>query len=407
MKRSRSRARRSGGFVATCVLLALSVPVPANAGAPDLLWSRDTGRILSDVAVRRTSTYVTGSIRVRGTEALLVQRYGSAGGVLWKKTWRPAPVSGREPWAEGLAIAVGADGAVYVAGGASGCGDRELSSWFLRKYAPGGRLIWSLMPPTEQGCAFRASTHAHDLSVRGGLVVSATTVFGGDNSDGMLDVFSTRGRHLRTIAFEPVGPPPGSRDDVEGVAIGRRGRIYAAGWVAMRNTFDPSPDYEIAVSALRSNGGLLWSRIVRDRGARDFDSADSVSVGATGVVVAGTEQRKGCRSASQSYRRCPVAIGLDPHGRIRWRWHGVQRVVGGGAIDMAPGPRIVAAWTRVESSREFDYRVLLVRLRPGGERGWIDRWTRGSSSGVGAAGHRLSVVGSRDGTRGTVWRFAI
>jgi hypothetical protein len=406
---ARSRVMKLVGIAVTAgVLIALLIPVSASASVPELLWSRDAGRSLNDVAVRGTNTFVTGSIRFRGSEALLVQRYGGAGKVLWTRTWRPQPIAGHEPWAEGSAIALGSDGAVYVAGGASGCGDPELSSWFLRKYGPGGQLIWSLMPPTEQGCGFRESTFAHDLSVRGALAVTATTRLGGDSSDGMVDVFSTRGSHLRTIPFEPVGPPPGSGDGVGGVALGRGGRIYAGGWVAMRNTFDPPPDHEIAVMAFRPNGRLLWSRIVRDRGARDFDGADSVSVGAAGVVIAGSEQRPGCRSTAQSFRFCPVAIAFDTNGRIRWRWRGGQHLTAdGGAVDVASGSTIVAAWTREASDLALDYRVLLVRLRPDGRAAWIDRWTPGSPRGLGAVGDRLSVAGVRDDVRGILWRFAI
>ncbi|MGE5228017.1 MAG: hypothetical protein ACM3OO_14180 [Planctomycetaceae bacterium] len=383
--------------------LALSVVLPTSASAgPRLRWTRSAGRELRDVAVAGSGTYVVGVGRAKGDgETLLVQRYGGAGRLIWTRRWRPSPRAAQvAPTAGGHGIAVGSDGAIYVGGRATyGCrGDQ--GTWFLRKYGRQGRLLWHHTGPIQVRCGWTPGTAIDDVAVRGTTVAAAVNECGGDYCDGRIEVFGTRGAHERTIPFEPMGPPAAGQDRVRGIDIGPGGRIYAAGSTAMGTGFDPLPDFEIAVVAARHDGTIVWSRLSRDRGAKDFDAATSVSVRGRLVAIAGAEQRTGCRRAQP----CPVVIGLSTAGRWRWRWRGDVRVAwSAGSVDIVPGPKLLAGWTR-EPAHSTDRRCLLLRVRPDGARAWSAAAGHGSMNALAASRHRISVVGY-DADGGVLRRF--
>jgi hypothetical protein len=384
--------------------LALSVvALPTFASAtPSLRWTRSAGRELRDVAVVGSDTYVVGIGRAKGGgETLLVQRYGGAGRLIWTRRWRPGPRATQvAPTAAGHAIAVGFDGAIYVGGRATyGCREDQ-GTWFLRKYGRRGRLLWHRTGPIRERCGWTPGTAVDDVAVRGTTLAAAVNECGGDYCDGRIEVFGTHGVRVRAIPFEPMGPPAGSQDRVRGVDVGSGGRIYAAGSTAMGTRFDPLPDLEIAVVAARRDGTILWSRLSLDRGAKDFDAATSVSVRGRLLAIAGSEQRTGCRGA----RPCPVVIGLSTAGRWRWRWRGGAGVTwSGGSIDIAPGPRLLAGWTR-ESADGTDRWCFLLRLRPNGASVWSARAGQGSMDALAASRHRIAGVGY-DAGGGVLRRF--
>jgi len=184
----------------------------------------------------------------------LVRKFDAGGDLLWSRTYNgPANMAD-----VGRAVAVDASGNEYVAGyeqrSAAGINYR----WMIRKYDPGGALLWSR--------------------------TYGSAVAGGDNK-----------------AYS--------------VAVDSGGSVYVAGY---EDRSDLGQNLNWLVRKYDADGSLLWSESYNSP-ANDWDAAEGVAVGANGdVVVAGSEYRPDLGQSAnwriREYRQaaCPEAPVQKP-----------------------------------------------------------------------------------------------
>lgn len=328
--------------------------VAATAGEGPV-WRREPGGRLVAVTVGATGhVYVTGSIRGKRGDALMVAKYGGRGHRLWRRTWRHA---GALWHAHGVSIAPAPGGGVYV-GGYTGHGTGEGGDALLMRYSADGRILWR-----------REIAEANGTAIVVGLAASADGVVAAVEDHGCCDIAVEREGYLRAFLahgtpwwsspFEAPAIAAETRDTAWGVAIGSGGRVYAAGSIDRRIYRDgaPPPDVDRIVQALSPRGRVLWTRVTGHDGTRRYnDDASDVAVREALVVAVGT-------SWPRIGSRMRAWVGaFDTEGGRRWTegWGGRQRFAT--AVAIAPwGPIYVGT----ESSlRRFTRTGALAWERP-------------------------------------------
>lgn len=304
-------------IAATAVALVLIQLQPISvAAAPSITWERSVARSLSSVVADDAGhVYATGFRVDRNTRRedpyMVLYRFSSAGHLQWKRTWKPS-----HAWAQGGDLAIGDDGSVYLSGIVNMDG-YEGSQWFIRKYSPGGALLWRHQ--TRNWRTPYLVGHAESISgiaVGAGMVAVSGSSFGccGDvDSDGWVRTYDLDGHLLWTSTFE-ANQPAGTNDGAEAIAISGIGRVYVAGWVATAAESDGDwADHEIMVQKLGPSGGVVWTHVFFDHHKKDRDGATGVSVRGNRLMVTA--------DAGGSLR------GRDPHawlasltfgGGVRW-----------------------------------------------------------------------------------------
>lgn len=356
-----------GAWAAVCMALvaSLSVAGPASARSAEPVWSRTLGRGLSDVAVAPDGhLFVTGQIWAppvggdptdRG--AMLVAKLGSGGGLHWTRTWR---IHGEGWGATGMSVAPAPGGGVFVGGISTWWEDEYPMLW---RYTSDGRLMWWRRLTTTLDCGTITGVAADP----NGVVVALTEHGNFDDirHDGQLRAFSPTGRPMWRSGFEVPGITD-TWDRIGGVAIGSRGRIYAAGhvdWRAFDSPDDPAPDEDPIVQALTRSGAVRWTRVVGDGPERDREDVSDVAVRGHFLVVSG--------SVDGWTRGWLGAYGTD--GERLWTsvW-GTGYETRAKAVAIAPrGPiYLIANRTRFGEDGEMTLASILQRLTRGGALEW-------------------------------------
>ena len=373
-------------LVATILVLA---SLPDAAAAPAPTWRRSFGDRLSSVATDDAGrAYVVGSKEVRVGWALVVARYGPGGSRKWQRSWHPS-----QSWVWGQDIAVAPDGSVYVVGGVNAT-HTEGGAWFIRKYSAGGRLLWDRKSP---GWRTDLSLAEEMTAVAAGrrFVVVAGNHYGCCSmaaDDGWIRAYSHDGRLLWTRQFEVPGVATATNDRVNDVAVGGLDRIYVGGHVEMQARDDTSErvDHEIVLQKLSPSGSVVWTRMLRDRGVRDYETIVDVGVRGNAVMVTGTRNtsrawlarltvagalswsRVWGRDTAQPSAVAPAGSGslvvgtahdpqddgsdafvrrYSPHGRLRWE----LRLEGGHHVD-GTGIAVGSSGTYVTGYRWYPHR---------------------------------------------------
>ncbi len=324
------RARRVGICGLLAVLLCVMDVAVAETGGR--VWRRELrGGGVSDVTVdtaRHIS--VTGSAWARpvmpGTKvhvtAMLVARYGPAGRLVWRRTWRRSGL-----WfAAGLAVAPAPSGGVYV-GGISG----RYEGWspLLWRYSASGRLRWRRTLPSPLGRG-EMSSIATDLD--GVIAAVNNSATGGPTAGGnFVYAFDHAGRVVWRTEFEAPGIT-GTMNRINGVAIGGDHRVYAVGSVSRSPLDARYQDWDVVVQQLDRDGRVRWTRVLPDPGVRDFDAATAVSVGSHRVVVGGSINDT--QGAVWAFTR---------EGRRSWERHWAS---GANAVEVAPSGAVYVAASR-------------------------------------------------------------
>ncbi len=263
---------------------------------------------------------MTGSIAGRHQTAMVVAKYGPGGSLVWRRTWRR---SGTYWFAHGNAVAPAPAGGVYVAGLS---GRYEGWSPVLWRYSSSGRLLWHRTLPSPLG---RGEMRSIARDGHGVVVAVDNSATGGPTAGGNY-VYAFDHAGLQEWRTEFSAPGITGMTAVNGVAIGRRGRIYAVGFMD-RALLDARQDWDVAVQQLDRGGHVQWSRLLADPGVRDLDEATAVSTRGGLVVVSGVRddwthgtvwtfstrgERRLTRSWGNAYQITAPAATIAPWGAV-------------------------------------------------------------------------------------------
>jgi hypothetical protein len=401
--------RRAIATVLTAALMGWSLPVSASTLNHD--WRRSVGISLTDVATDDTGfTVVTGQRRGFDYGVFLVAAFDPEGAKLWQDSWKP--IRGEPAGTMGEAVAIGPDGHVYVLGFGWHCRfGCESGGWFIRAYGRDGTLRW-----TRQAGGWKTRPRQSEAtgidSWPGGVVI---TGYEYDDDVGptasWLRVYDLEG----TLAWKTrvrVAVGTEVRVATEDVAVGRSGAIFVAGHILIGPVEAPgSNDLEPFVAGFDAGGGRRWTRIFRERGDTDDDTATSIDVRRGTLAVAGT-------------LGAPIGGGIDPPhlgwlarmslaGEVRWmRTWGATRPQSVEDVALAPSGTVTTVGGLARHgyaliARTYDHHGRLVRSQV------VDP-ADGSVVGTGVSIDALgaSLVGTSyrsaylsPGVRGRLWRL--
>ncbi|HEY6417307.1 MAG TPA: hypothetical protein VIX41_13745 [Acidimicrobiales bacterium] len=301
------------------------------------------------------SLYLVGTTHSFGTQppSVFLLKYDASGSLIWERGWE---VSGFFPEAAG-AVAVAADGSVYVTGQAA-------ADALILKYAPDGTLLWQRAwggaPGVEAG---------HDIAVAPDdtiVVVGETRSFGQGEADvfvlklddagnliwqntwGTVNVENDAGVavgpdgtiHLVSVTLRPVGlfqfdaiwirfdaagllidqtavSAGDALDARGGVAVAPDGSVYIAGGLQ-----EPRDGLDAILLKFTPGGVLEWDR---RWGGRSGDEFADVVVGPDGTVhVSGTTDSFGSGGGGDA-----VAVSIAPDAKVldatAWGGTGLER----------------------------------------------------------------------------------
>ncbi|MGE5227044.1 MAG: hypothetical protein ACM3OO_09235 [Planctomycetaceae bacterium] len=339
------------GRTLVCVVVVLVCwlgDVPPASARSDVVWRREPiGRLGGLTVDAAGHVFVTGGVWAppAGTnryhrEAMLVAKYGPAGGLAWRRTWR-VRATGR--WASGHVVAPAPGGGVYVGGADGWYEDDHPMVW---RYAATGRLVWRRRLPLSLDRGY-VSSIAPDR--RGGLVVAVQSVGPCCDSvlhDGWVLALDPAGRVRWRTDFEAPGVT-GTWDAVRDVAVGGDGRVYAVGHVDRAYTGSPDRpvDEDVVVLQLRTDGALGWARLLGDPGVRDRDEATAVGVRAGVVAVAGEVDGRRARSSQRGWLAMFTTGGARRWAR-RWGPVGTRHAITIPDLAFAPWGAVYVATER-------------------------------------------------------------
>lgn len=304
--------RRALTTVVTLVLLLAMAPAADAALATR--WRTDIGAAANDVAVGpHGAIYVVGAgppgtLSYEGGRAT-ISRLSSTGRVKWTRTWKPHPERPRAFMAEATAVAVGANGVVYVVGNVRrfNC---EGGGWFVRSYSPRGKLLHTAGPESAWYCGSPGPQIVRDVAVRGDLVVVAAVRTGccGTSAllDGYLRGYSTDLRTRWRSNFEPPSPTPRKWFDVaDSVSIAGDGSVFAAGWSAIkRSNGEIEVPGSLTVAKYGHAGRPRWSK--RPGVAMGYDGRVSMALGPNRMLIGAQMRGSGVWAGRLTMRAVPV-----------------------------------------------------------------------------------------------------
>lgn len=220
------------------------------------------------------SVYVTGNTYVGGQQYnLLLQKYSSAGALLWKKTYNGA-ASGEDV---GYDVAVATDGGIYVTGYTYVAGQE--GNLLLLKYSSGGTQLWA---KTYNGVASGWDAgYGVAVAADGSVYVTGYTYAAGIY-DVILQKYSPAGSRQWTRAYN------GTANDWDagfGVAVASDGCVYVTGYTSVGSY--PYLYKDLFLRKYSAAGTPLWMRTY-DGVASGDDAGYGVAVSADGsIYVAG------------------------------------------------------------------------------------------------------------------------
>ncbi|HLT45753.1 MAG TPA: SBBP repeat-containing protein [Rubricoccaceae bacterium] len=237
-----------------------------------------------------TATFGTFSLTSVGSTDVFVVKYSPAGDVLWAR--RGGGVNGEH----GTRVALGADGAAYVAGAFNGVatfGSTVLTSAgstdvFVVKYDPDGDVLWARRGGGAEADYARgvAVDGAGEAYVTGSFKATATFGTFDLTSGGGSDVFLAKYAAGGDVLWARGGGGPGFFDQGEGVAVDASGNAYVAGQFGGTATFGASAltsagAQDVFLVKYAPSGDVL--RVARGGGSGD-DQGYDVAVDASGAA---------------------------------------------------------------------------------------------------------------------------
>ncbi|MHA1277679.1 MAG: hypothetical protein ACTSQ8_10845 [Candidatus Helarchaeota archaeon] len=345
-----------------------------NALLWDVTWGGTSGDRGESVAIGPDGAiYVAGSTASfgAGSNDFALVKFHPNGTKAWNVTWGGASSD------EGFDVAIGADGALYVAGGTAsfGAGGLDLA---LVKFHPNGTKAWNVT--WGGGSVDRGESVA--IGADGALYVAGYTAsFGAGSDDSALVKFYPNGTKAWNVTWGGA-----SDDHGESVAIGADGALYVAGGTASFG----AGGLDLALVKFHPNGTKAWNVTW---GGASGAFGESVAIGPDGALyVAGSTASFGAGSNDFALVR------FHPNGTKAWNvtWGGASSDEGFDVAIGADGALYVAG--RTWSFGAGNYDLALVKFHPDGTQAWDGTWGGiandfGESVAIGADG-ALYVAGS-------------
>ncbi|MBI3934441.1 MAG: hypothetical protein HY316_07085 [Acidobacteria bacterium] len=316
-------------------MLALLVFISYGpARAQNFQWTRQFGSDRQDIgfaiAVHGSSVYLAGvtsgtlpgQTSSGGTFDAFVAKYDSLGTLVWLHQFGTA--------GDDFGDAVAADSTgVYVAGLTSGVFAGQISSGlddaFVRKYDPGGTLIWTRQfGTTESDEAFGLAADQTGIYVVGSVEAALPGQAFLGSSDAFVRKYTADGNEVWTRQF---GSP--SRDRAAAVAVTGES-VYVAG-----STFGALPGQsnlgmdDFFVRKYDANGGEQWTR---QFGSSSGDFAWSVAAVDASVYVGGYTRGALPGHSNAGIGQDPVLRKYDANGNEQW-----TRQFGSPGLDVIDG----------------------------------------------------------------------
>jgi uncharacterized delta-60 repeat protein len=303
-------------------------------------WDSNRGRAVAVAA--DGSVYVAGTtfVHEQGAKALvlLLRKYSAAGGVVWTRTYGDMTKSH-----ETEGVAVGRDGSVYVTGTTEVGGT---AAAFLLKFSPSGSLLWSRTCRRTVGfVAYGTFGTGVAVDRSGAVYVAGYTNTG--NGDVFLRKYSAAGTALWTRTFDGEAK---WGDCGRGVAVGPDG-VYVTGWT---ETLEHQAR-DLLLVKYSLYGGLLWSRTY-DSAAHDWDEGRGVAVQRDGsVYVTGMATVAGAGGQNLLLRK------YSPDGTALWtKMYNGGLVDGGSSVAVGPDGSVHVAGTTWAGA---GYDLLLIKYK--------------------------------------------
>ena len=224
-------------------------------GTPTLLsqttWGGAGNESANGIAVAADgSSYVVGTSDSFLTDqfgfrpGIFLVKFAPDGSLVWQKVWNGTTIFGSFL---GPAVALGADGSVYVTGTTSTSPSTNGEDAVLLKFnASSGALIWQR---TWGGSAFDRSNAVAAASDGSVYITGAADSFGASGTSMFVVKFNAAG----TLLWQRIW------DAAEGmaVAVAPDGSVYAAGSA----TRPPGiGNFDVLVLKMTADGGLVWAR---------------------------------------------------------------------------------------------------------------------------------------------------
>ncbi len=264
--------------------------------------------------------------------------YDTSGAELWSRRYN-GPFNGDDV---GYDAAIGASGAVYVAGQSAGySGSSYESQRTLLGYDAAGTLSWSRVVGTYGGPNF---LRAIERAPNGDLIVCGSD--GANGGDLSVERVDANGGLVWSWSADGGN---GGYDLLYDVEIGPGGDVWAAGYVA---TATRGTDV-VLVRLAGATGAQQWM-VTRDGGVNLDDYAFRVAVDATGAACAGGY------ATTAANGQDALVVRWDPAGNHAWTRsfdgsaHGNDAVRG---LGVDPFGRVVAGGTLVGTSSGQDFAV--------------------------------------------------
>jgi hypothetical protein len=288
--------------------------------APDLSNSGQESGIDVAVAPDNSGVLVVGNYRDGN---IFLAKFSPTGFLLWDLTWGAK----RQAQEAASAIAVAADGTIYVTGLTSTFGVQ--GDTFLLSFASGGRLNWQR---TWGGAGFDVP-HGVAVATDGSIYISGDTQFNANSA--FLVKFTPDGSVASQREWGLVGRNgvPGETEGT-GVAAAPAGGAYVVG-----TTTGAGADPNLLVVRFDNAGNFVWHVV----GGPGFGSAQDVAVGPEGNVhVTGNILTDGGSSGANAFLWTLLANGKGNDASI---WGGADpfELEHGTSIATAPGGDILVA----------------------------------------------------------------
>ena len=225
----------------------------------------------------------------------LIRKYSTSGSLLWSAGYNNSAANNADI---AYGVAVDSSGNIAVVGSEYRSDIGEESNWLVRKYSPGGTLLWSRTydnPDPVLSNVTNDAAYGAAFDRNGNLFVAGSI----DNQN------SGTGNDLMVRKYLPNGDLAWSRtygnltsDNERASAVGTdaSGNCFVAGSAENKNVPNPS-DTDWLVLKYTGGGDLLWASTytgptpIFPAGTGGYDVANSVAVDARGnAVIAGMEE---------------------------------------------------------------------------------------------------------------------